>query len=328
MRHRPPLASTFSIVARDPRTRELGVAVQSHYFSVGSAVPWARYGVGAVATQSFVEPAYGPRGLRLLARGVAPSAALRQLTAADTKREVRQVAFLDARGRSAAWTGSECIPHAGHVIGKDFSAQGNLLASPKVWTAMGTAFGRRRGTLAERMLAALEAGQRAGGDARGMQSACLLVVGRPEPGRPWTERKTDLRVEDHPAPIRELRRLLTLQEAYGLGDAAEQAALDGDARRAEAEYARAVRLARDNDELLFWRGAMRMRLGRTEDAVRDVRAAIRMNPRLAEAPPAPRRGPVPAGGRRAPRAPLTAGDAVLPNYQERGTSGGLRTVIS
>ncbi len=279
MRQLPRWVSTFSIVARDPKTGELGVAVQSHYFSVGSAVPWAKYGVGAVATQSFVELGYGPRGLRLMGRGVPPAKALRQLTAADPKREVRQVAFLDARGRVAAWTGAECISHAGHVTGRNYSAQGNLLASSKVWGAMGAAFERARGSLAERLVAALEAGQRAGGDARGMQSAALLIVGKPEPGKPWTERKTDLRVEDHPEPIRELRRLVTLQRAYAFGDRAEQAAVDGDARKAETEYARAVRMAADNDELLFWRGAMRMRLGRTEAAVRDVREAVRMNPR-------------------------------------------------
>lgn len=279
MRALPRWASTFSIVARDPRTHELGVAVQSHYFSVATAVPWASFGVGAVATQSFVEPAYGPRGLRLLRRGIPPARALRTLTAADSKRESRQVAFLDARGRAAAWTGTRCIPFAGHALGKDYSAQGNLLASPRVWGDMGRAFERALGTLAERLFAALEAGQRAGGDARGKQSACLLVVGPPEPGRPWTERKVDLRVEDHPEPIRELRRLLTLQRAYALSDEAERATLDGDARRAEATYARAVRMAPDNDELRFWRGAMRMRLGRTAAAVSDVRAAIRMNAR-------------------------------------------------
>jgi len=279
MERLPRWASTFSIVARDPETGELGVAVQSHYFSVGTAVPWAAYGVGAVATQSFVEPAYGPRGLRLLARGTAPATALRRLTAADAKREVRQVAFVDARGRAAAWTGAGCIAHAGHAVGRNYSAQGNLLASPDVWGDMGAAFERTRGTLAERLVSALEAGQRAGGDARGMQSACLLIVGEPERGKPWTERKTDLRVEDHPSPIRELRRLLTLQRAYALGDEAEEATLAGDVRRAEATYARAVRMAPENDELLFWRGAMRMRLGRKDGAVRDVRDAIRMNPR-------------------------------------------------
>ena len=276
---RDRLASTFSIVARDPKTKELGVAVQSHYFSVGSAVPWAEYGVGAVATQSFVEPAYGPRTLRLLARGVTPAQALARLTAQDARREVRQVGVIDARGRTAGWTGSGCIEYAGHVRGTEYAAQGNLLASPKVWPAMGRAFESTQGALADRLLAALEAGQRAGGDARGMQSAAILVVGRPEEGKPWTQRKVDLRVEDHHSPIRELRRLVTLQRAFSLGDEADQAALQGDARRAEATYARAVRMAPGSDELRFWRGAMRMRLGRHAAAVEDVRAAIRMNPR-------------------------------------------------
>lgn len=273
------LAATFSIVARDPKTKELGVAVQSHYFSVGSGVPWAEYGVGAVATQSFMEPAYGPRMLRLLRRGIPPSRALERLTARDAKREARQVGAIDARGRTASWTGRGCIPFAGHGAGRDYAAQGNLLASSRVWPAMGCAFESSRGTLAERLVAALEAGQRAGGDARGMQSAALLVVGRPEPGKPWTQRKVDLRVEDHPSPIRELRRLLTFQRAYELSDEAGSAMLDGDARRAEMLYAEAIRSAPDNDELLFWRAAMRMRLGRKEAALADVRAAIRMNPR-------------------------------------------------
>ncbi len=272
-------AATISIVSRDPKARELGIAVQSHYFSVGSAVPWAQYGVGAVATQSFVEPAYGPRSLRLLARGVSPSKALRQLTNRDAKREVRQVGVIDARGRTAAWTGAGCIEYAGHVLGKDYSAQGNLLASKRVWPAMGRAFESMRGRLGERLLAALEAGQRDGGDARGMQSAALLIVGPGERGKPWTERKTDLRVEDHPQPIRELRRLLALRRAYELGDAADQAAIEGRAREAERRYGEAVRMARDNDELLFWRAAMRMRLGNETGAIADVRAAVRMNPR-------------------------------------------------
>jgi uncharacterized Ntn-hydrolase superfamily protein len=273
------LAGTFSIVARDPKAKELGIAVQSHYFSVGSAVPWAKYGIGAVATQSFVEPAYGPRSLRLLARGIPPSKALRQLTARDAKREVRQIGVIDARGRAAAWTGTGCIEYAGHVIGKDYSAQGNLLASAQVWPAMGRAFESTRGRLGERLLAALDAGQRAGGDARGMQSACLLIVGPGERGKPWTERKTDLRVEDHRQPIRELRRLLTLQRAYELGDAAEREALEHRSRDAERGYAEAVRMAPGNDELRFWRAAMRMRLGDEEGAIADVRAALKMNPR-------------------------------------------------
>lgn len=278
---RPPLASTFSIVALDAKAKELGIAVQSHYFSVGSAVPWAAYGVGAVATQSFVEVAYGPRALALLRRGLAPATALRTLTSRDAQREVRQVGIVDARGRTAAWTGKGCIPYAGHRIGRGNTAQGNLLASGDVWEDMGRTFEATRGRLGERLVAALEAGQRAGGDARGMQSAALLVVGPGEARKPWTERKIDLRVEDHAAPIRELRRLLTLHRAYEVAGEAEQAATEGHPDVAEKTYARALRMAPGNDELLFWRGAMRMRLGLEDGAVEDVRGAMRLNPRWA-----------------------------------------------
>ena len=273
------MAATFSIVARDPRADELGIAVQSHYFSVGSAVPWARYGVGAVATQSFVEPAYGPRGLQWLKRGTTPNDALRRLTKADAKRDVRQVGIVDVRGRTAAWTGSSCIPHAGHRIGRGYVAMGNLLASPDVWEDMGRVFERSRGRLADRLLASLEAGQRAGGDARGMQSSAMLIVGPGEAGKPWTERKLDLRVEDHASPIRELGRLLRLHRAYELGDAAENLALEGNARDAERVYAEALILSPRNDELLFWRAAMRMRLGDREGAMDDLRDAVALNRR-------------------------------------------------
>jgi len=275
---RPRLASTFSIVARDPAAQELGVAVQSHYFSVGSDVPWAEAGVGAVATQSFVETSYGPRGLRLLRRGMSPAEALRRLTAADPGRDGRQVGIVDARGRSAVWTGTGCIAHAGHATRTNVSVQGNLLASPKVWPAMIRAFEARRGPLAERLVAALEAGQRAGGDARGMQSASLLVVGPPVRGRPWTSRRIDLRVEDHPEPIADLRRLLALRRAYELADAAE-GVFPADPLRARRTYDRAVRMAPGNDELLFWRGAMRARAGDVGRAANDVRRAIVLNPR-------------------------------------------------
>ena len=274
----PRLASTFSIVARDPRTRELGVAVQSHYFSVGSAVPWAKYGVGAVATQSFVEIAYGPKGLDLMKRGVAPAEALRRLTAADRRKAVRQIGIVDATGRSAAWTGSGCISHAGHVTGRNFSAQGNLLASPRVWEAMARTFQSRGGRLAERLVAALEAGQRAGGDARGTQSASLLIVGPGTRGKPWTETKIDLRVEDHPAPIKEIGRLLGLFRAYELADTAERM-FRTNRSRALASYDRAVALSPRNDELRFWHGGLLMRAGRTAAALAEVRRAIELNPR-------------------------------------------------
>lgn len=273
------LAATFSIVARDPKADELGVAVQSRYFSVGSGVPWAQHGVGAIATQSIVEVSYGPLGLRLLEAGKRPREALFELTEADPRAELRQVGIVDAEGRSAAWTGRACIPHAGHAIGRNYAAQGNLLASSRVWGAMARAFERTRGRLAERLVAALEAGQRAGGDARGRQSACLLVVGPGERGKPWTERKIDLRVEDHPDPIRELARLLRLQRAYDLSGEAETLFDRGKRAEAFATYRRAVAIDPRNDELLVWRAALYMRAGRREAARRDLRRAIAVNPR-------------------------------------------------
>jgi uncharacterized Ntn-hydrolase superfamily protein len=273
------LASTFSIVALDPKTRELGVAVQSRYFSVGSGVPWARAGVGAIATQSLVEVSYGPLGLRRLGRGASPRDVLEALTARDPRASVRQVGVVDATGRSAAWTGRACIPYAGHAIGRNYAVQGNLLASARVWPAMARAFERTGGRLAERLVRALEAGQAAGGDARGVQSACLLVVGPGQRGKPWTERKIDLRVEDHPAPIRELRRLLAVQRAYDLAGEAESLYDRRDAKGAFATYRRALALAPGNDELRFWRAALYMRAGRDADALRDLRRATRENPR-------------------------------------------------
>lgn len=275
----PPFASTFSIVALDPQTREIGVAVQSHWFSVGSLVPWAEHGVGAVATQSFVEASYGPEGLRLLREGKPPSEVLRVLTAADPQKEFRQIGVVDARGASAAWTGKDCISYAGHRTGKSYSAQGNLLASPEVWKEMGRVFEAAKGPLAERLLAALDAGQAAGGDARGMQSAALLVAGPGEPGKPWTERKIDLRVEDHPSPIAELRRLLVLQRAYDLANDGDRLVSEKKFEEAFRAYDAALALAPENDELMFWRASMYMQAGRSDEALADVRRALALNPR-------------------------------------------------
>lgn len=275
----PPFTATFSIVALDPETKELGVAVQSHWFSVGSLVPWAEHGVGAVATQSFVEASYGPEGLRLLREGKKPEEALRALTAADPQKDFRQVGIVDARGVAAAWTGQQCISYAGHRTGKNYSVQGNLLASPEVWREMGGAFEAAAGRLAERLLAALEAGQAAGGDARGMQSAALLIVGPGEPGKPWTEKKVDLRVEDHPSPIPELRRLLRLQRAYDLANEGDRLVSEKKFEEAFRAYDAALALAPGNDELMFWRASMYMQAGRNEEALADVRRALAINPR-------------------------------------------------
>src|SRR5262245_30018631 len=204
---------TYSIVARDAQTGELGVAVQSHWFAVGSIVPWAEAGVGAVATQSFVDASYGKLGLDLLRAGRAAPDALKGLLAADENRDDRQVAMIDATGKVAAHTGAKCIPATGHHVGKDFSVQANLMLRDTVWPAMAKAFESTQGDLASRMLAALEAAQQSGGDIRGKQSAALIVVAGKPSGRPWQDRVFDLRIDDHAEPVAELRRLVNLQRA-------------------------------------------------------------------------------------------------------------------
>ena len=213
-----PKVNTFSIVAHDPITGESGVAVQSRYFGVGSVVPWARAGVGAVATQSYAKLGYGPEGLKLLEEGKTPRAALDELTEADTKRAIRQVAIIDTKGNVAAFTGKECMAWAGHKEGKGYSVQGNLLTGENVITAMATAFEKAReeqGTeLADWLVAALQAGQAAGGDRRGQQSAALLVVREKGGPNGENDRYIDLRVEDHATPIDELQRLLELHKQF------------------------------------------------------------------------------------------------------------------
>ncbi|PYS69990.1 MAG: hypothetical protein DMF69_15115, partial [Acidobacteria bacterium] len=204
---------TFSIVARDPTTGELGVAVQSHWFSVGPIVPWAEAGVGAVATQSFVNPNYGKLGLEMMRDGKSAPDTLKELLAKDEGREVRQVAMIDSQGRVDAFTGKNDIQAAGHIVGKDFSVQANLMLNDKIWPAMARAFEATKGDLADRMLAALDAAQLAGGDIRGRQSAALIVVTGKPTGQAWKDRTFDLRIDDSPQPLRELRRLVTLQRA-------------------------------------------------------------------------------------------------------------------
>lgn len=205
--------ATYSIVARDPQTGDMGVAVQSHWFSVGSVVSWAEAGVGAVATQSFVDPAYGPLGLELMRAGKSAPEALAALLAADDQREVRQVGMVDATGGLATHTGTKCIPAAGSRIGSDFVVQANLMDRETVWPAMARAFESTRGDLADRLLAALDAAETEGGDIRGRQSAALLVVKGQASGAPWADRIFDLRVEDHLEPLQELRRLVLVHRA-------------------------------------------------------------------------------------------------------------------
>ncbi len=247
-----PLAHTYSIVARDSATGELGVAVQSHYFSVGPIVPWAEAGVGAVATQSLVLVDYGPKGLDLMRQGLTAPQALHALLEADTNPDVRQVAMIDTAGRVAAHTGPKCIPDAGQQTGEQFSVQANLMANDRVWPAMAAAYRTAKGDLAERMLQALEAGEKAGGDIRGRQSAAIVVVRAQSTGKPWQDRVIDLRVEDHANPVPELRRLVRLRRAYNLEDAGDNFIADKRPEQALAAYAAAAKLAPEIVELQFW----------------------------------------------------------------------------
>ncbi len=273
------LVSTFSIVAYDPATGEFGVGVQSHWFSVGQHVPWAEAGVGAVATQSFVEVAYGPKGLELMKQGETATEALEELLAKDAEAAVRQVAMVDAKGNVAAHTGSGCIPYAGHKKGKNYSVQGNLLASPLVWEEMATAFENTTGKLADRILSSLDAGQAAGGDARGRQSAALLVVRKVSETEPWKNRVIDLRVEDHEYPIKELRRVYDLHRAYEWANKGDEHFASKQYEKALQAYDTALSIEPENDELIFWRGSMYMQMGRRGEAVLDVQRAVNLNAR-------------------------------------------------
>ncbi|MCC6358634.1 MAG: DUF1028 domain-containing protein [Phycisphaerales bacterium] len=291
---------TYSIVARDPKTGEIGVAVQSHWFSVGSVVPWAVAGVGAVATQSLVDPTYGPLGLAAMRNGRSAPDALRGLLAGDEGRGVRQVAMIDAAGRVAAHTGEKCIAEAGHVVDEanQFSVQANLMEKNTVWGAMAEAYrkgpaewqkGGGTGTgggaggaggvggdaaqagggpdLADRLIAALEAAEREGGDIRGRQSAAIVIVRAKSTGRPWEDRVFDLRVEDHPNPVAELKRLVGLQRAYNHMNAGDLAIEKGDFEAANRAYSAAAKLAPEIVELPFWQAVTLASKGHVEESL-------------------------------------------------------------
>jgi uncharacterized Ntn-hydrolase superfamily protein len=262
-----PLAHTYSIVARDSTTGELGVAVQSHWFSVGSLVPWAESGVGAVATQSLVNASFGPVGIQMLRAGNSPSEALAGLLATDNGAAYRQVALIDATGRVAAHTGESCIPEAGHIVGDGYAVCANLMLSAEVWPAMSHAFETAKGDLAERMLQALEAAEAAGGDIRGRQSAALLVVAGEPSGRSWVDRKVDIRVEDAAEPLVELRRLLDVHRAYDHMNRGDEALGAGDTEQAKKEYGTAARLYPENSEIRFWQAVAMSQAGLLDDAL-------------------------------------------------------------
>jgi uncharacterized Ntn-hydrolase superfamily protein len=268
---------TYSIVARDPSTGEMGVAVQSHWFSVGSIVSWAEAGVGAVATQSFVDPSYGKLGLDLMRAGKSAPDALKALLAGDEARDVRQVAMIDAQGRVSAHTGAKNIADAGHHVGTNYSVQANLMLNDKIWPAMARAFEASSGDLAERMMAALEAAQQAGGDIRGKQSAALVVVTGKPTGRAWADRVFDLRVDDSPDPLKELRRLLTLHRAYNHMNAGDLAVEHKDNERALKEYSAAARLAPDNAEMVYWHAVALVNMGRVDESLPLFRRVFAMD---------------------------------------------------
>jgi uncharacterized Ntn-hydrolase superfamily protein len=283
---------TYSIVARDAQTNQLGVAVQSHYFSVGPIVPWAEAGVGAVATQSFVEVSYGPLGLSLMRAGKSPRQALDGLLASDPQADVRQVAMVDAQGNVAAHTGAKCIQAAGHRAGDGYSVQANLMLRATVWGAMAEAYEAAQGDLAERLMIALEAAEAEGGDIRGKQSAALLVVKGEPSGRPWSDRLFDLRVDDHPEPLPELRRLLSIARAYRHANEAEAALMTGssasDDERAAREFERAVQLMpgiEANPEPLFWHAVALVTAKKVEAALPIFSRVFAANPAWRELVP-------------------------------------------
>ena len=274
--------ATYSIVARDPATGELGVAVQSHWFSVGSNVSWAEAGVGAVATQSFIDPAYGPLGLQLMRAGRSAPDTLKALLAGDAQRDVRQVGMVDAQGRAATHTGALCIPAAGGQEGKEYVVQANLMDKPSVWPAMAKAYEAATGDLALRLLAALDAADAEGGDIRGRQSAAIVVVKARSSGRPWADRIFDLRVEDNPAPLVELRRLVKLQRAYNHMTAGDDCVAVADWACAEREYGAARTLEPEHAEMAFWYAIALATAGRLEPARPLFAQAFAADPRWRE----------------------------------------------
>jgi uncharacterized Ntn-hydrolase superfamily protein len=330
--HRP--VHTFSIVARDSQTGEIGVAVQSHWFSVGQMVPWAEAGVGAVATQSFVDPSYGAKGLELMRVGKSSFEALRTLTLADKGRDVRQVAMVDAKGQVAVWTGPKDIQAAGHCAGQieltvasdsqsssqrfvetceapqatnmtssptgrltsthgGYAVQANLMSNDQVWPAMAKAFESAKGDLADRMLAALDAGQAVGGDIRGRQSAAIIVVKAKSSGKPWEDRIFDLRVDDSTEPLKELRRLVTLQRAYNEMNAGDLATEHNDNDAALKHYSTAEQImesAPNTDlsrlaEAIYWHAVALVNMKRVDESLPLFKRSFQLHPQWRELTP-------------------------------------------
>jgi uncharacterized Ntn-hydrolase superfamily protein len=258
---------TYSIVARDPETGELGVAVQSHFFAVGSLVTWAEPGAGAVAAQAVMDPALGRSGLELMRGGTSAPEAMHRLLAEDPHEAYRQVGMVDRFGRTAVHTGGRCIQVAGHRLGDQVSAQANMMRGATVPDAMAAAYAEAGGDLANRLVSALEAAEREGGDVRGSQSAALLVVAGKPGESPLADQLFDLRVDDHPDPVGELRRLLELKRAYKRVDVADELAAGGNMGLALEHYEAAHEAQPDNAELAFWHGVALAATGREDEAL-------------------------------------------------------------
>jgi uncharacterized Ntn-hydrolase superfamily protein len=262
-----PLTHTFSIVAYDQQSGQIGVAVQSHWFSVGSVVSWAEAGVGAVATQSLLNVSFGPRALESLKKGYSPQKTVEELVNADEGRDFRQLAVIDEKGRVATHTGEKCIADAGYIIGKNYSVQANMMLNKEVVPAMSKAFEQSSGPLAERMVAALQAAQKAGGDIRGQQSAAIIIVRVKSTGKLWEDRLIDLRVEDHPNAVKELARILAVFRAYEHMNKGDLAIEKGDEKTAMQEYAAAEKMFPNNTEMKFWHAVALVNIGKVDLAL-------------------------------------------------------------
>ena len=268
---------TYSIVACDAEKGEIGVAVQSHWFSVGSVVPWAEAGTGAVATQAFANISFGPGGLELLKKGKTADQAIEELIDADESRDMRQLAVIDAGGNAAAYTGRKCIPAAGHYVGKNFSVQANMMLNERVWPEMADSFKKNNAPLAERLIAALEAAQQAGGDIRGKQSASLLIVKARPTGKMWEDRAVDLRVEDNPEPVKELKRLLKVFRAYEHMNRGDEALEKSDTEGALKEYGKAQEICPENLEMKYWYAVSMANAGGVKDSLPIFKEIVSQN---------------------------------------------------
>jgi uncharacterized Ntn-hydrolase superfamily protein len=272
------MAHTYSIVARDPDTGEMGIAVQSHYFAVGSVVTWAEAGVGVVATQALADPAYGKLGLDFMrSRRSAPDT-LAGLVGSDPANAVRQVAMVDAEGRVAAHTGASAIAEAGHIIGDGYSVQANMMLRATVWPAMSEAYQSTHGDLVDRLLAALDAAEAEGGDIRGRQSAAILIVSAMNTGRPWIDTVYDVRVDDALEPLVEIRRLVSVARAYIHMQRARNAISQGDFEMHNSEFETASRLIGDNPEMRFWHAIGLLAAGNTDQGIAILREVASRDP--------------------------------------------------